>query len=258
MCWFLSFYALSEQPWEEPVTYNVGDRVTHNEEVFVAALWNKRNEPSVSNSHWEGWVHVHQSIPQFDVDENYHSGQVVYVNGDLYLSKWGNKGEQPRTSWYWRRLAADIVLEGNVEVPVESSDPKSAEVILGTDLNRNNIKDSFELAVLDTYQNEELQRMALNMSFIYRAVHELELDESINLLEEESYELFNSLFAWENCMDELRELHELKDPMSLYLDSIYASLLYRFGQNEAYRDLNGEFNFSEKVLTRSNCIYYDF
>ncbi|NOH98059.1 hypothetical protein [Vibrio sp. 99-70-13A1] len=258
MCWFLSFYALSEQPWEEQVTYNVGDRVTHSREIFVATLWNKSNEPSVSKSHWEGWIHVNQSIPQFDVDENYHSGQVVYVNGDLYLSKWGHKGEQPETSWYWRRLATDGVLESNIEVSVESSNPKSAEVILGTDLNRNNIKDSFELAVLETYQNEELQRMALNMSFIYRAVHELELDESINLLEEESLELFNSLFAWENCMEELGTDQELIDPMSLYLDSIYASLLYRFGQNEAYRDLNGEFNFSEKVLTRSNCIYYDF
>ncbi|MDN3614235.1 carbohydrate-binding protein [Vibrio gallaecicus] len=258
MSWFLSFYALSDQSWEEQVVYSIGDCVAHNGEAFVATHWNKGNEPYIGKSHWEGWVHVNSSIPQFEVDKNYHSGLVVYVNGDLYLSKWGNKGEHPETSWYWRRLATDGVLDRSTNAPGESSDPKSAEVILGTDLNRNNIKDSFELGVLDTYQNEELRRMALNVSFIYRALHELELDESINLLEEESYELFNSLFAWENCMVEIRKLHDLKDPMSLYLDSIYASLLYRFGQNEAYRDLNGEFNFSEEVLTRSNCSYYEF
>ncbi|MGF1753132.1 hypothetical protein L4C33_05985 [Vibrio makurazakiensis] len=249
--------------WQSDMSYQVGDMVSHNEQVFVSTQWNKGNLPNPTGNHWQGWVLSSENIAQFEFGKHYASGELVYVNSELYLSKWGNTNERPDISWYWRKLSNHSSLDIREYTPQHHSNPKSREAILGQDSNRNSIKDAYEVAVFEQYKSEDLQRLALNMSYIYRALHQLELDESINLLEEEATDLFVSLFAWETCMEHLQvekvrtSYDELKLPRSLYLDNIYSALFFRLGQNEAFRDLNGEFDFYDQNALESHCEYYD-
>jgi hypothetical protein len=232
--------------------------VTHHQERFIATLWNKGNEPSASKSHWDGWVKVDDSIPLFELGLDYNSGDAVYVYGELYLAKWGNRNEQPESSWYWRRLGKDDYVDVSGSLEVIADDPKSARAILGEDQNRNSVRDSYEAQVIALYPHIEQQRLAINVSYIYRALHELELDESINLLEEEASELFQVLMAWTDCIDSFQSIDpNIDTPTDLYINTLKRALFYRFGQNEAYRDLNGNDDWIWTQQERNYCQYYD-
>lgn len=255
---FSSVQVLANEPWQPNQSYQIGQVVTQHEERFIATLWNKDNAPSVSLSHWDGWVKVDDSIPLFELGSDYHSGDVVEVYGELYLAKWGNRNEQPESSWYWRRLGKDDYVDVSGSLEVIADDPKSAYAILGEDQNRNSIRDSYEAQVFALYPSLEQQRLAMNYSYINRAMHELELDESINLLEEEATEIFHVLTAWDSCITLFQSHHaKVRTPLDLYVNTIYRALFYRFGQNEAYRDLNGSEDWIRDEHERDYCQYYE-
>jgi hypothetical protein len=193
----------------------------------------------------------------FELGADYNSGDVVEVYGELYLAKWGNRNEQPESSWYWRRLGKDDYVDVSGSLEVIADDPKAAHAILGEDQNRNSIRDSYEAQVLALYPSIEQQRLAMNASYIHRALHEFELDESINLLEEEATEIFHVLTAWDKCITVFQSHYPIvRTPLELYVNTIYRALFYRFGQNEAYRDLNGSEDWIRDEHKRDYCQYY--
>ncbi len=244
--------------WQPTNYYQLGDIVSHNDSLFIATLWNKSNSPEYSNSHWDGWVKIGHEVSLFEWGLDYNSGDIVEVNGELYLSKWANRNEEPESSWYWRRLGSDDYVDVSGALDIKADDPKSVLSILGQDENRNGVRDSFEANVLALYPIADQRRLAMNASFIYRALHELELDESINLLEEEATELFLVLTAWNDCVSVFHSYHrEMTTPFHLYMDTLYRSLFYRFGQNEAYSDLNGNEEWILRIHERNYCQYYE-
>ncbi|WP_123766753.1 hypothetical protein [Vibrio maerlii] len=249
---------LALESWNSHKRYSPGERVFYQDIQYVSTHWNLSNAPKPSNTYWDGWLLVEAEITRFNWGSDYDSGDVVEYYGDIYLAKWGNRNELPAESWYWRRLASDDYLNVTGISDVDRHLPHSVEFILGEDINRNHIKDRLEFKVLHTYPSTELQRLALNASFVYRALHQLELDESINLLEQEVISLFAALSGWQQCMQELGERNPRIDtPWVLYHDTLYSSLLYQLGQNEALQDLNGEFEKLNDLVAKNYCEDYD-
>lgn len=244
--------------WLPGRLYPMGEVVTQNNVRYVATFWNRGNAPQDSRSHWDGWVEVDDSIALFELGRDYNSGDVVDLYGEWYLAKWGNRNEQPESSWYWRRLGSDDFIDVLGALPVETEERKSALAILGEDRNRNRVRDSYEAKVFALYSNPEQQRLAMNVSYIYQALYELELDESINLLEEEATELFRVLTAWNNCIEVFRSADpDTPTPFELHINTLQRALFYRFGQNEAYRDLNGKEDWIWIPQQRNYCQYYE-
>ncbi|HHX8293754.1 TPA: carbohydrate-binding protein [Vibrio diabolicus] len=233
-------------PWQSDAVYNAGDVVTHNGNTFVSIHWNSGSVPVVNDVSWDGWLYVENgNISLFQAEEAYNGAELVNYKGEYYLSKWWVQGEYPNESSAWRHLV-NLDLGGDVTPPVEPEpdlDPKSAEAIHGADSDNDGIRDSYKAAVIETYSSPEIVQFALSAAYEYKLLHELALDNSIQLSKEDATKQMNSFIRMGSCFEQLRREGLIqKMPNSLFTDSIYRAVYYRIGKRRLFELMDSDYD----------------
>lgn len=86
--------------WDAAKTYQEGDRVTYNQQTYVAKWWSLNNQPDLGDP----WQLDVQSDGEWQASIAYSKDDVVVYQGDRYKAKWWTKGDIPGDSDVWEKL----------------------------------------------------------------------------------------------------------------------------------------------------------
>ncbi|UTV29686.1 carbohydrate-binding protein [Photobacterium atrarenae] len=227
------------EPWNKDTVYNSGDLVTHHGESFVSSHWTQGTEPVVNDISWDGWIHINaDTIDNYEHETPYAGGSVVNFEGDIYLAKWWVQGEYPSKSGTWR-LLDDLEPSPDPDPdPDPDLDPKSPEAIVGVDKDNNGVRDSYEVAVTEAYQNPQIVQLAINLGLEYTDINEIALDKSIQLSVEDATKKYNEILVLEECAEELLKTGVIEmTPLELHTDTLYRALTYRNGKERIFEQM---------------------
>ncbi|NNN43485.1 MULTISPECIES: hypothetical protein [unclassified Vibrio] len=221
------------EPWNKDTIYNSGDLVTHLGESFVSSYWTQGTEPVVNDISWDGWIHINaDTIDNYEHETPYAGGSAVNFEGDIYLAKWWVQGEYPSKSGTWR------LLDDLEPSPDPDLDPKSPEAIAGVDKDNNGVRDSYEVAVTEAYQNPQIVQLAISLGLEYTDINEIAFDKSIQLSVEDATKKYNEILVLEECAEKLLKTGVIEiTPLELHADTLYRALTYRNGKERIFEQM---------------------
>ncbi len=126
--------------------------------------------------------------------------------------------------------------------PVLKVDPKSPQAVHGVDSNNDGIRDSYQVAVHKNYLIHEVVELAMGVADAYKFLHELVLDDAIQVVPQVAINKLNRIIAIEDCFELLQRSGQIKEhPVSLYNDVIYRALYYRIGKRRLFEAMGSDY-----------------
>jgi len=98
--------------WDGAIIFNTGDRVIHNGAIFEAQWWTQNEQPGTSP--WGAWMEIGtpvnfdgEYVPTWTNSNVFDAGNVVFYEGNFFVSQWWTRNQSPSTQWGpWQLIEA--------------------------------------------------------------------------------------------------------------------------------------------------------
>ncbi|MBE9609727.1 carbohydrate-binding protein [Chitinilyticum piscinae] len=85
--------------WESSRTYNAGDQVSYNSQIYKAKWWTQNEAPGNAYGAWEQQSNGSTGPQAWDSTRVYNTGDEAVFRASLYRAKWWTQGNQPGEDW---------------------------------------------------------------------------------------------------------------------------------------------------------------
>ena len=216
----ISPLSYSASKWNPSQVYNSGDIVSWKEKTYISSHWTKGNEPEDNNISWDGWITLNsENILPWTQGSAYKGGDIVEFNTGYYLAKWWSKGELPDSAESWQRI--DIKDSTTSKPPKK---PTSTVSILGSDDNKDGLRDDYASQINQTYTDPAELALAVHSGKEFGKLLEFSEKKVELSIEDAQYMAVNTI-SLQFCIDNYQYDHpDFVNPIDLYFDTLERSV----------------------------------